>query len=112
MALDRAAILGAAKLKIIAVEVPEWNGTVHLREMTAGQRDQFDALQLAADEASRFQDIRARLLVMCLCDESGALMFAGSDVATVSGFPSGVVSRLWESCLDINGMRPGETEKN
>ena len=112
MGLDRATILGLAKLRIIPVEVPEWNGTVYLREMTAGQRDQFDALQLASDESTRFQNIRARLLIMSLCDESGALLFTGADIPTVSGFPAGIVNRLWESCLDLNGMRPGAAEKN
>ena len=112
MSLSRDAIVGAAKLRIVSVAVPEWGGTVNLREMTAGQRDQFDALQLATDEATRFQDIRARLLVNSICDDAGNLLFTPFDVPTVTGFPAGVVNRLWEECLELNGMKPGAAEKN
>lgn len=112
MALTRAAIMAAAKPRIVSVDVPEWGGSVHLREMTAGQRDQFDALQLSVAEADRYQDIRARMLVQSLCDADGALLFGSADLATVSGFPASAVTRIWEICLDLNGMRPGAAEKN
>lgn len=113
MALDKAAILAKAKPRIIEVQVPEWDGTVYLREITAGQRDQFDAWQLAQTDDTRFRDIRARLLVMSLCDADGNLMFSISEITTVSDFPASVVNRLWESAIDLNGMRPGgEAEKN
>jgi hypothetical protein len=113
MALDKAAILQKAKPRLIEVSVPEWDGTVFLREITAGQRDQFDAWQLAQTEDTRFRDIRARLLVMSLADAEGNLLFSMGEIATVSGFPASVVNRLWESAIDLNGMRPGgEAEKN
>lgn len=113
MALDKAAILSRAKLRTIEVSIPEWDGTVFLREITAGQRDQFDAWQLAQTDESRFRDIRARLLILSMADAEGNLLFNLSDLRTVSDFPAGIVNRLWEAAIDLNGMRPnGEAEKN
>ena len=41
--LSRDDILGSDDLRLERVDVPEWNGVLYVRVMTAGERDQFEA---------------------------------------------------------------------
>lgn len=111
MALDRSAIL-AAKPKIVTVSVPEWGGDVCMREITAGQRDQWDAWQIEHDGAARYQDIRARLLVLTICDEQGVRLFSDADIDIVSSLPANAIERLWSTACRLVGLRPEDVEKN
>ena len=112
MALDRAAIIGMAKPRIVTISVPEWGGDVCLREITAGQRDQWDAWQIENEGAARYANIRARLLVLTICDEQGVRLFADNDIAVVSGLPAMSIDRLWDASCKLVGLRPEDVEKN
>lgn len=112
MALDRSAILASAKPKIITVSVPEWGGDVCMREITAGQRDQWDAWQIENEGVARYQNIRARLLVLTICDEAGARLFTDSDIGIVSNLPASAIDRLWDRACKLVGLRPEDAEKN
>ena len=112
MALDRAAIIGMAKPRIVTIFVPEWGGDVCLREITAGQRDQWDAWQIENEGAARYANIRARLLVLTICDEQGARLFADNDIAVVSGLPAMSIDKLWDASCKLVGLRPEDVEKN
>ena len=112
MTLDRAAIIGMAKPRIVTIFVPEWGGDVCLREITAGQRDQWDAWQIENEGAARYANIRARLLVLTICDEQGARLFADNDIAVVSGLPAMSIDKLWDASCKLVGLRPEDVEKN
>lgn len=80
--LSKAQILAADDLPFEDVEVPAWGGTVRVRTMTAGERDQFEfSLQGAKNAAENF---RARLLAATIVDASGSLMFSEADIAALS----------------------------
>ena len=64
--------------KTEAVEVPEWGLTVHVRELTAGQRDKFEGEQVSATGPAKFKNFRARLVVLTACVPGGGLLF-GED---------------------------------
>jgi hypothetical protein len=112
MPLDRAAIIAGAKPRIVTISVPEWGGDVCLREITAGQRDQWDAWQIEHDGAARYANIRARLLVLTICDEQGVRLFADNDIAVVSGLPAMSIDKLWDASCKLVGLRPEDVEKN
>ena len=112
MALDRAAIIGMAKPRIVTIFVPEWGGDVCLREITAGQRDQWDAWQIENEGAARYANIRARLLVLTICDEQGARLFGDKDIDIVSSMPAQTIDRLWDASCKLVGLRPEDVEKN
>jgi hypothetical protein len=92
--------------------VPEWGGDVCLREITAGQRDQWDAWQIENEGAARYANIRARLLVLTICDEQGVRLFADNDIAVVSGLPAMSIDKLWDASCKLVGLRPEDVEKN
>lgn len=112
MALDKAAILAGAKPKIVTISVPEWGGDVCLREITAGQRDQWDAWQIEHEGAARYANIRARMLVLTICDELGVRLFADNEISVVSGLPAHTVDKLWDASCKLVGLRPEDVEKN
>ena len=112
MTLDRAAIIGMAKPRIVTIFVPEWGGDVCLREITAGQRDQWDAWQIENEGAARYANIRARLLVLTICDEQGARLFGDKDIDIVSSMPAQTIDRLWDASCKLVGLRPEDVEKN
>jgi hypothetical protein len=101
-----------AKPRIVTIFVPEWGGDVCLREITAGQRDQWDAWQIENEGAARYANIRARLLVLTICDEQGARLFGDKDIDIVSSMPAQTIDRLWDASCKLVGLRPEDVEKN
>lgn len=80
------------------VRVPELGGSVHVRTMTAGERDRFELSTHQADRA----DIRARVVAYSACDESGALLFSEADVPALAALPFPTLQPLFEAGLELN----------
>lgn len=111
MALSREQILTASPaLRVERVQVPEWGGEVCVREMTAGERDRWDAWQIDHTGPDRFNDLRARLLVTVLCDDAGARLFSDTDIEHVSRMPASIITRIWSVAVDLAGLT-GDQEK-
>jgi len=47
---------------------------------------------------------RARLVVKCLADESGQLLFMEADAATLGEEDAGLLDAVYDVCLRINGL--------
>lgn len=112
-ALTKDAILACVDLKREAVEVPEWGGTVWVRELTAGEMDAWE--QYCVDlRASKLKDtipnIRAQLLVKCVCTEAGERLFTDKEAERLGGKSSRALRILWDAALKINGLGKDEVE--
>ncbi|MVO87933.1 hypothetical protein GPA10_25035 [Streptomyces sp. p1417] len=72
-------ILTADDLKYEDVDVPEWGGTVRVREMPGTERDKFESAFLGKDGASvrmeGLEGFRARLAAATIVDEHGKPLF-------------------------------------
>ncbi|AZM54168.1 hypothetical protein DMA15_17645 [Streptomyces sp. WAC 01529] len=72
-------ILGADDLAYEDVEVPEWGGTVRVREMPGTERDKFESQFIGKDgvgvRAEGMEGFRARLAAATIVDEHGKQMF-------------------------------------
>lgn len=85
-------------------------GAVLLRGLTGRERDAFEASLMTAPnapkggQAKRLEDVRARLIVASVIDESGALVFGSSDVEMVSAWPASLTHRLFEAVKRLSGM--------
>lgn len=112
--LDKAAILAAKDMKLEALEVPEWGGTVYVRVMSGAERDSFEA---DCTEVSRkgskpkLENIRAKLAVRVLCDQNGNRLFADSDAAELGKKNSKAIDRVWESANRLNALRTADVEE-
>ena len=73
MGLTRSEILAARDLGTVAVDVPEWGGTVHLRPLTGSERGRFETETLAmGGRVATTADVPPRSSSRCTmtaCDE-------------------------------------------
>ena len=95
-------ILGADDIKIIDVDVPEWNGVVRLRMMTAAEAAEFDTSK---------KDSAARLVVLTAVDEEGQRLFSNDDIPSLQKKALRAFVRLQEAGLRLNGLLAEDVPK-
>lgn len=106
--LSAADIRGVDDSKKELVEVPEWGGSVYVRNMTAKERDDFDASLRAEAETSpagnkgEGDNLRARLAAATCCDEAGKLLFTLADVELLGQKSASALNRLFQVALRLN----------
>lgn len=100
-------------LKREVVEVPEWGGSVIVREPTAAERDAYDNSLVHSDIVgdktvikSDFENQKARLVARCVINEDGSRMFEDAEITKLGTKSAAVISRLFSviSRLGLMGM--------
>lgn len=90
--LNRDALLKKEKLEVVKVELGNGN-FVYVKQMTGGERDKWeqsllrpvkDGKGLVTGFESVTENFRAKLCVVTVCDEKGALLLAPKDYITLS----------------------------
>lgn len=105
-------ILGASDLGREAVHVPEWDVTLWVRCMTARERDAFEAQQLALGRANREnENIRARLVVLTVVDETGNRVFSDADADALGNKAVAPMERLASVALRLNRISAEDIEE-
>lgn len=107
--LTRDDLLSNHDIKIERVLLPGLDAQVFVKEMTAGEQDRF---QIAAGKDSV---IRARLVAICACDESGERLFHDGDVQLLSQKPAWLIDGIFDAAQRLNKLSEdaaGELEKN
>jgi hypothetical protein len=99
--LSKDQILGARDFETKEIDVPEWGGTVTIRELSSKDRDNFEAELHMTDD---LRNLRARLVVKAIIDENGERMFADSDAEALGNKSSSVLIRIFDAVRDMNGM--------
>jgi hypothetical protein len=105
--LTRDTILECTDLRIEEVQVPEWGGSVFVRELTGNERDQYEAslLTLRGTSASlHLQNARAKLVVMSAVDEEGKRLFTMTDVAALGKKSAAALDRLATVASKLSGL--------
>ena len=101
MLLNKDSILAAADFRYVEHEVPEWNGSVRLRGLSAAERDEFEATLGVSQDLT---NMRARLVVSCMVDESGQRIFKNSEAKALGEKNATVINRLFEEVRNLSGM--------
>ncbi len=104
--LDRTAILARTDLPRQEVDVPEWNGKVWIRCMTAGDRDLWEQ----HIQTLGFQNIRAKTAVSCVCDENGNLLFTDKDLPALSALHGKALDRIFEAAVLLSKVGKADLE--
>lgn len=117
MALDRSQILSKKNfLPKQEVAIPEWEGSVWVRSLTVGERDQIDSEFNAARNKGKTPDnLRARMIIKGCCDEAGQPLFTDADLPEINKLPATILEKIFDSILKINRIGAGavdEAEKN
>ena len=111
MALSRDELL-AIRPTSEAVEIPG-HGKVFVKGLTAKERDDYEQslVEVGPDGRTRAksnqENVRARLVVRAICDESGERLFSDADVGEVGGIDGAVIDQIWDAARRLSGM---ETE--
>lgn len=107
-------ILKASQLKREPVKF--FGQDVFVREMTAAERDAYEAHQYeASKKGSALDNFRSRLLAKVLVDDAGNRIFGDDEVASVGSLPAGEVRRAFEVAAKLNALTPEdqvELQKN
>lgn len=117
-ALTREQILAAIDVKIEAVDVPEWNGAVYVRNLSGKARDAFESSRYRlTDPGTGKQKVelnqnntRAALLSASICDEAGVLQFNVNDIDALGEKNGAVLDRLFDVAQRLSGLRGKDTE--
>lgn len=105
--LTKAQILAADDRKTELVEVPGWGGSVNVRGIGGGDRDQFDAWRLAQYESKngdRFRNTRARLCAMAIVDDDGKRVFSDADIAALGEKSTENLDRVYLVARRLSGL--------
>lgn len=110
--LSAADILQAKDVTIEPVDVPEWGGIVHVRSLSALEREQyFDAIRRTEGYGKKERTIiivqrsTARLAWMTLCDEQGNRLFQSEgDIAVLARKSSRAMERVVKAAQRLNGL--------
>lgn len=113
--LGRNAILEAKDMKTEDVPVPEWGGEVRIRTLTGTERDEFEAsmVEMKKDGSAKrnVENVRARLLVLCIVNEQGEQMFNRADIKLLGRKSASALDRVVEACNKLNGISDKDIEE-
>lgn len=117
MALSRDQILGTDDLGRKEIEVPEWGGTVTIRQLTRGEQDAYlkrqmgDAKMKAGRKevsgefnAAAMYGHDAWLCVRGICDADGKPMFGDKDIEALAKKNGAVVGRIAQEIVKFSDM--------
>ena len=112
--LDRESILAVEDIKVEAVDVPEWGGTVLVKGMTGRERDLFESgiVQISGDDSKiDMRDVRAKLCAKSICDESGKRLFSEADVKELSKKSAKALQRVFEVAQRLSGISDDDVKE-
>lgn len=126
MPLSREQIFGVSDLQTKEIQVPEWGGSVFIRQLTRAEQDeylkrQYGETRLKQDSKAKQQEISAvniyghdAFLVACaVCDADGKPLFKREDVDALKKKNGAVVGRIAAEIIKfsyIGGDVPLEEE--
>jgi len=104
MVLSKDQIFAADDLKTVEVDVPEWSGTVKLRTMSGGEREQYfrTLMKHKADDIPK--NLFQVLVIICAVDDDGNQLFNMEDLPGLSKKNGAVLDRLTKAAGDLNGL--------
>lgn len=92
-----------ATRQIIPVETEA--GTAYVRSLTVAEKDEFD---LSAEGGKK--NVRANLLIACVCNEAGEPEFTEYDLATLNALPASAVEPLIDAAMKVNRFSAEDRE--
>jgi hypothetical protein len=104
MVLTRDQILECSDLKKEEVQVPEWGGSVFVREMNGADRNAWEASLINEKGKVNLVNIHARLVSFCVVDEKGNRIFSDADVDLLGKKSGKALSRIVDACQKLNKL--------
>ena len=117
MSFDRNGLLAALRRQVIAVDVPEIGGTVHVKEMSVRERTEFNKKCFGTDGKATIspQAWALALVATCLCDEAGDPLLSDEDAEVLWDQSELKLAAIARHAERLNGLGPSavtDAEKN
>lgn len=96
------------------IPCPEWGCTLHVRTLTGEERDEFEEGSLVAKGKKKeisLRNIRARLVELSACDETGKPVFRPGDAKRLGEKSAAVLDRLFAAAQKLNGITDEDVEE-
>ena len=116
--LSREQILNKVDIQIKEIPVPEWGGSVFIRQLSRAEQDeylkrQYGETRLKQDTRAHAQEISAVniyghdtfLCVAGICDEEGKPLFKADDIAALKKKNGAVVGRIAVEIVKFSAMQ-------
>jgi len=106
--LTRDAILAATSLATEEVDVPEWGGTVVVRELDGESRDEWEVSRWVTRGKEVVQDLanaRAKLVAYSVIDPAtGERVFTRQDVYALGKLSAAALNRVFGAASRLSGL--------
>ena len=106
--LTKEQILSVDDLARERIEIPEWHGSVLIRELTAYERNkigvEFMGSDGSMDQSKLSPDLFPRIAAAVIIDESGKRMFTVEDIEKLGEKSFDAINRIVARALVISGM--------
>lgn len=112
--LTREQILGVEDLGHEDVNVPEWGGMVRVGMLTGAERDAFEQVIVVRQGKKthmNLDNIRARLVALCVVDGDGQRVFSETDVKALGRKSAVALNRVFEVAQRLNGLTDEDMEE-
>jgi len=111
--LDKKAFLNSDDLPREEVEVEQWGGSVWVRTLTGTERDQFEASCIKSkgkNSGVNMENIRARLCVLTICNETGERLFDARDIDALGKKSAMCLDLIFSVAQKLNGLGVDDVE--
>ena len=116
MTLTRDQIMAHAgkPLRTEVVEVPEWGGSVTVRELTGRERDAFEASiveQKGKKSVVNMDNMRAKFVSACVIGDDGQSLFYPTDVERLGDLSAAALNRVFDVGRRLSGLTDDDMEE-
>jgi hypothetical protein len=80
-------------------------GTTYVKELTVAEKDAFDQATSGGKE-----NVRAQLLIACVCDQAGEPEFTEFDVGAINRLPAYIAEPIIDAAMRINRFSAEDRE--
>jgi hypothetical protein len=106
MALSKVEILAIPRRTAEEVNVPDWNGSVRVKLMTGGERDEVFAGIEQRDGRTDMRVYRSRLVSASVVADDGSPMFTYDEALALDDSQPAALHLLFNASQRINRLRP------
>jgi hypothetical protein len=112
--LSRDVILGSSDIQVEELEVPEWGGSVLVRELTTAEVENFSIRTSNAQgqlDITRMSGLRAEVVSWALVDEEGNQLLHKKDAEALQKKSHQVIDRIFNEVLVMSGLKEPEQDE-
>ena len=112
--LTRDQIVAQVDLRTEVVEVPEWGGSVVVRELSGRERDVFESSIVKRNGQKMsvdMENMRARFVAACVIGDDGQPMFYPSDVERLGELSAAALERVFSVGRRLAGMTDQDVDE-